>query len=399
VDYCLPDGNALRLIPKLKSIDPSIPVIVLTGYGSIDLAVKAVRLGADHFLTKPTELETLSLVIQRSLENQRNRQKQLAENSRMRRDAMDPFLGKSTAIRKLSEWTKKVAFTDSPVLIQGETGTGKGVLARWLHYHGPRAPEPFVDLNCSSFSRDLVESELFGYQCGAFTGAVHSKSGLLEIAHKGTVFLDEIGDLDLQIQPKLLKVLEDKQFRRLGDVCERRVDIHLLAATHQSVVQLVQEKRFRDDLYFRISAIPLTVPPLRERVEDIPTIAECLLDRLAVDLGGDAIQLTPGAMRAFLSYSWPGNIRELRNILERALLLSGSRVLGENDLHFDPHVDLAVRGNGIKTLEEMKRQHIEEVLSLQGWHITTAAQKLGIPRSSLYQQIKHYGIHRAGRLP
>jgi DNA-binding NtrC family response regulator len=399
LDYCLPDGNALDLIPRLKAIDATIPLIILTGYGSIDLAVEAVKLGAEHFLTKPIELSTLSLMLQRSIENQRNRQKQLAEKSRLQRRTFDLFLGTSFAIAKLAETAKKVLSSDSPILIQGETGTGKGVLARWLHQSGPRASCPFVDLNCGALSRDLLETELFGHERGAFTGAVQTKPGLLEIAHKGTVFLDEIGDVDLQVQPKLLKVLEEKQFRRLGDVRDRRVDIRLIAATHHDMARRVRDKLFRSDLYFRVSTIPLITPPLRERVEDIPVLTTSILGYLAIDLNTSAFDVSPGAMRMLQSYSWPGNIRELRNVLERAVLLNGSHALSERDLHFDVEMDSASpRSREVKTLEDVERQYIEEVLFLEGGRVEPAARKLGIPRSSLYHKIKQYGISRPGAM-
>jgi len=395
LDYCLPDGNALDLIPRLKAVDPTIPVIILTGHGSIDLAVEAVKLGAEHFLTKPIELATLSLMLQRSIENQRNRQTQLAEKSRQQRRTFDLFLGASDAITRLAETARKVLSSDSPILIQGETGTGKGVLAHWLHQNGPRASSPFVDLNCGALSRDLLETELFGHERGAFTGAVQTKIGLLEIAHKGTVFLDEIGDVDLQVQPKLLKVLEEKQFRRLGDVRDRRVDIRLIAATHQDMARRVREKLFRSDLYFRISAIPLTTPPLRERIEDIPSLVASILGHLVTDLAINPIEASPGAMRMLQTYTWPGNIRELRNVLERAVLLNGGRTLTERDLHFDVDVEAGNLENGnIKTLETMEREYIEQVLYLEGGRVEPAARKLGIPRSSLYHKIKQYGISR-----
>jgi DNA-binding NtrC family response regulator len=397
LDYDLPDGNAIGLLPRLKSLDPTAPIIILTGHGSIDLAVDTVKLGAEHFLTKPANLSALALLIQRSLENQRNQQKQMAEKVRHARGSMNPFLGTSAAILKLAELSSRIAAADSPVLIQGETGTGKGVLARWMHDNGRRSAEPFVDLNCGGLSRDLLETELFGHEKGAFTGAVQSKSGLLEIAHKGTVFLDEIGDVDLNVQPKLLKVLEDKVFRRLGDVRDRRVDIRLIAATHQDLAKLVKQKNFRADLYFRISTIPLTTPPLRERVEDIPLLTEDILDRLALDLGTGRVEITSDAVRSLQSYKWPGNIRELRNVLERAVLLSGSRVLNEKDLHFDvPELEPFAESEGVRTLEEMEKHYIEEVLLLEGGRVEAAAKRLGIPRSSLYHKIKQYGISRPG---
>ena len=395
LDYSLPDGNALDLMSQLRSLEPSLPVIILTGHGSIDLAVQAVKQGADHFLTKPADLPTVSVLVQRLIENQRTRQKQIAERARSGRNQLDPFIGTSSAIRKLAKVANRVVNTDSSVLILGETGTGKGVLARWLHEHSSRSAEAFVDLNCGGFTRDLLETELFGHEKGAFTGAVQAKVGLLEIAHKGTVFLDEIGDVDLQVQPKLLKVLEDKQFRRLGDVRDRRVDIRLIAATHHDMARLIRGKTFRSDLYFRISTIPLTTPPLRDRAEDIEVLSRHILDRLALDLNLGRPELAPSASSTLKSYPWPGNIRELRNVLERALLLSGNRVLTESDLNFDSS-DFEASADFSRTLEQVERQYIEEVLLREGGKVEATAKRLGIPRSSLYQKIKDFGITRPG---
>src|SRR5579864_6736411 len=386
-DYSLPDGNALDLMSRVRSVDPTLPVIILTGHGSIDLAVQALKRGASEFLTKPADLPTLSTLVRRLVDNHPNRQKQIAERVRLGRDQRDPFLGTSRAIRRLSDLSHRVASTDSSVLILGETGTGKGVLARWFHDHSPRAGEAFVDLNCGGFTRDLLETELFGHEKGAFTGAVQAKSGLLEIAHKGTVFLDEIGDVDTQVQPKLLKVLEDKQFRRLGDVRDRRVDIRLIAATHHDIAGLMRGKSFRSDLYFRISTIPLTMPPLRERVDDIAFLANYFLERLAVDLGASETELSPRAIASLQSYPWPGNIRELRNVLERAILLSGNRALTERDLNFDTTPEIEQRQTGFgRTLDQVEREYIEEVLLRERWRVEAAAKRLGIPRSSLYQK-------------
>jgi DNA-binding NtrC family response regulator len=390
-DYMMTDGTALDLLPRLKEINPDTPLLILTAHGSIDLAVRAIKEGAEQFLTKPLELPALAMILQRLLENQRNRHKQLASKSRQVRRAIDPFIGESPKIRALAEQARKVLATESPLLILGETGSGKGVLARWLHENSPRAEEAFVDLNCAGLTRELLETELFGHEKGAFTSATASKQGLFEVAHRGTIFLDEIGDVDLQIQPKLLKVLEDKRFRRLGDVRDRQVDVRLIAATHQDLGQLVREKRFRDDLYFRVSTIPLAFPPLRERVEDIPTVAQYLLEKVAADLGRGEIKLEPESIKALQNYSWPGNIRELRNVIERAVLLSGQRTIGIKDLHFDgnsahrtPYLDTNL------TLSELERQHIERVLQEEQGRVEKAAVRLGIPRSSLYQKLKKY---------
>ncbi|MBA3356837.1 MAG: sigma 54-interacting transcriptional regulator [Pyrinomonadaceae bacterium] len=257
IDYYLTDGSALELLPRLRAIDSTVPLIILTGQGSIELAVQMIKEGAAQFLVKPIDLPGLLVILKQVLENQRNRQKRLAGKSRASRRVVDPFLGTSALIQQLKEQAIRVAASDSPVLIQGETGTGKGVLSFWLYANGPRAEEAFIDLNCAVLSREFLETELFGHEKGAFTGAVTSKQGLLEMAHRGTVFLDEIGDMDVQIQPKLLKVIEDKHFRRLGDVRDRTVDIRLIAATHRDLSALARDSKFRADLYFRISTIPL----------------------------------------------------------------------------------------------------------------------------------------------
>ncbi|HKE60098.1 MAG TPA: sigma-54 dependent transcriptional regulator [Pyrinomonadaceae bacterium] len=392
-DYMLPDGTALDLIPRLKEIDSNIPLLVLTAHGSIDLAVRAIKEGAEQFLTKPLELPALQVILQRLLERQRNHHKQLASKSRQVRQAIDPFIGTSPAIRSLAEQAKRILASESPVLILGETGTGKGVLARWLHENSPRADEAFVDLNCAGLSRELLETELFGHEKGAFTSATASKQGLFEVAHRGSIFLDEVGDVDLQIQPKLLKVLEEKRFRRVGDVRDRQVDVRLIAATHQDIGSLVREKKFRDDLYFRISTIPLSFPALRERVEDIPTMAQYLLHKLSSDLGRPDIQLDEGSVKALQAYSWPGNVRELRNVIERAVLLSDQKRIGLKDLHFDGQANLgAPFFDSRLTLIELEKQHIERVLQEEQGRVEKAAKRLGIPRSSLYQKIKKHQI-------
>jgi DNA-binding NtrC family response regulator len=392
-DYMLPDGTALDLLPRLKEIDSGIPLLVLTAHGSIDLAVRAIKEGAEQFLTKPLELPTLLVILQRLLQKQRNHHKQLASKSRQVRQAIDPFIGTSAAIRALKEQARKILSTESPVLILGETGTGKGVLARWLHDNSPRAEEAFVDLNCAGLSRELLETELFGHEKGAFTSATASKQGLFEVAHRGTIFLDEVGDVDLQIQPKLLKVLEEKRFRRVGDVRDRQVDVRLIAATHQDMGQLVREKRFRDDLYFRISTIPLSFPALRERIEDIPTMAQYLLDKVSADLGRGELHLDENCIQALKAYSWPGNIRELRNVIERAVLLSDQKTITINDLQFDGHTQVGSPFLDSRlTLLELEKQHIERVLQEERGRVEKAAKRLGIPRSSLYQKIKKHQI-------
>jgi DNA-binding NtrC family response regulator len=355
--------------------------------------VKAVKEGAEQFFTKPVELPALLLVVQRLLETRRMRQVTEAGRSRRAREAVDPFHGDSPPMRRLAEQARRVAPATTPVLIMGETGSGKGVLARWLHDNGPRAEEAFVDLNCAGLSRELLESELFGHQKGAFTGAIAAKPGLLETAHRGTMFLDEIGDVEGQIQGKLLKVLEDMRFRRVGEVHDRRVDVRLVAATHRDLGRLVAEEKFREDLYYRIRGIPLVVPPLRERGADVVLLARQLVDRIGADIGRPGVKLTAGAEKALLAHTWPGNVRELRNVLEHGVLLASRSTLEAEDLR----EGLAggapdVRSARPRTLEEAERHHIEQMLRSHACAVPRTAHVLGISRSSLYEKIKKHGI-------
>jgi transcriptional regulator with PAS, ATPase and Fis domain len=316
-----------------------------------------------------------------------------ANESRLSREFLNAFLGRGPAITQLARLAENALRTDVPVLIQGETGSGKGTLAMWLHGHSTRAREACVDLNCAGLSRELLESELFGHEKGAFTGAVNAKLGLLEIAHRGTVFLDEIGDADLMVQAKLLKVLEERRFRRLGDVRDRQVDIRLIAATHHDLRVLIKQKRFRDDLYFRISTINLQMPPLRERTEDIPVLAESMLHKIAVNLKHSAIELTPEALAALQGYSWPGNIRELRNVLERAALLTTDGKITSKHLYFEfaSEASLPVQDTKL-SLSDVERIYIQKVIQDENGSVERAAERLGVPRSSLYKRIKAAGI-------
>jgi DNA-binding NtrC family response regulator len=391
VDYLLPDGDGVQLIETLHRIDQRVPLIMLTCKDSVDLAVQAVKAGAEHFVVKPFDSSVMMVVVQRALESYRDRRRRVALSAREARHELDPFVGESPAIRALSKQASRVLETQSPVLIEGETGTGKSVLATWLHQHGPRAQEALVDINGAGLSRDLLEAELFGHERGAFTGAATSKLGLLEVAHRGTVFLDEIGEIAMDLQPRLLKVLEEKQFRRIGDVRSRSVDIRLIAATNRDLGQMVREGRFRADLYFRINTIHLVIPPLRERRDDIPHIARHLLDQMSA---AAPIELTARAIEALCEYAWPGNVRELRNVLERALLLAGGATqLDRPDLAFEPSPDRYspdLFGDEVLTLAEMERRYIDQVLRRAAGSVDRAAAWLGIARSTLYQKLRRY---------
>ena len=393
LDYSLPDGNGLELLQRLRALDPTVPVLILTAHGTIDLAVRAIKEGAEQFLTKPIDLGALLVVVERALDRQRNEKVHQADRSRHIRDSPDPFLGESPAIRRLEQEARRVLISGSPILIQGETGSGKGVLARWLHENGPRAAQAFVDLNCAGLSREFLDSELFGHEKGAFTGATASKPGLLETAHRGTLFLDEIGDMELGVQPKLLKVLEEQKFRRLGSVRDQQVDVRLIAASHHDLSRRAQDRLFREDLYFRISALRLVVPPLRERRGDIARIASSLLHRTGTDLDRVGAELAPDAVAALEAHDWPGNVRELRNVLERALLRSEAGILRAGDLAEDLRPARQRRTTRTTlTLDEAEKLHIQEVLDKHGRSVAEAAVSLGISRSALYQKLKRHQI-------
>ena len=394
-DYELGDGTAFDLLAWLKQRDIGIPLIVLTAHASIDLAVDAVKHGAEHFVPKPVDLGFLTTVLRRTLERLRSLQKDLANNLERARYERDPFLGKSASILELRKAARRMSETKNTLLIQGETGTGKGVLARWLHKTGPRSSEAFVELNCAGLSSTLLESELFGHQKGAFTGAVMNKIGFLEAANHGILFLDEIGDMDLQVQPKILKVVEDKRFYRLGDVHERMVDVQIIGATHRNLKKQVGENEFRSDLFFRISTLTLNIPPLRERLEDLPIITDKLLEQFSWEMKRGPLRISDNARLELRQYSWPGNIRELRNVLERAALLSDDRVIDKTGLEFEFSERQALASDvGMKnlTLKEMEKRHIAQALELEGGRVTRTAKLLGVPRSSLYAKMREHGL-------
>ena len=396
IDFHLPDGDALQFLSTVKNMTAPMCSVVLTGQGTIDLAVRAIKEGAEQFITKPVQLSVLGTCVRACLENQQNKRKQLAGARNIKRYEKDPFLGSSAVIARLSHESHKILQAERPILIQGETGTGKGVLAQWIHRNGPRSQEALVDVNCAGLSKDLLESELFGHEKGAFTGATNSKPGLVEVAHRGILFLDEIGEMDITVQPKLLKVLEDKRFRRLGDVRERSTDIQIIAATNRDLLQAAGDGKFREDLYYRISTFRLSIPPLRERVEDIPILADSLLRTLASDLAREQQELSKAAEAVLKAYPWPGNIRELRNVLERVALICESRVVEPQDLCLPsaPPVASAAPSavNRDLTLDELERQRIIQVLKEEKNNVAQATLRLGIPRSTLYQKIKALGI-------
>jgi len=392
VDHRLPDGDGLEVLRNLKQLAPGVPALMLTGHGSIELAVAAVKEGAHQFLTKPVKLDVLVLMVERLLDAERALRASRGTRRAQSQSDLDPFVGDSEVIVRLREQAMRVAQTRVPVLIEGETGSGKGVLARWLHAHGARSEESFVELNCAGLSKELLESELFGHEKGAFTSAASAKPGLLEIAHRGTVFLDEIGDMSLEVQPRLLKVIEEQRFRRLGGVRERRVDVRLIAATHHDLAARAQEGGFRLDLLYRINAIRLVVPLLRDRGRDLVDLARTLIERLGRELDRPKVSLSADAESALLNHDWPGNVRELRNVLERALLFATSSTLQAGDLDLARSTADRSSPSAAPTLKESIRKTIEEALAAQEYDVARAAAQLDVSRSALYKMVRRHEI-------
>ncbi|HEX7665351.1 MAG TPA: sigma-54 dependent transcriptional regulator [Polyangiaceae bacterium] len=387
-DLRLPDGDALDFLPRLREIDPTVPVFIVTGYGTVDLAVRAIKEGAEDFLMKPVDARALGTFVKRAVAK-RNEQR----SERRLRAAGGAFVPRSAAMQAIETQIEKLRDADCAVLLLGETGTGKSVLARRIHAVGARSQAPFVDINCAGLTKEFVETELFGHERGAFTGAHAAKAGLLDAANGGTLFLDEIGDIDMQVQPKLLKVLEEKRFRRMGDVRERSVDVRLVAATHHDLLAAIGRKQFRVDLYYRISTVSITMPSLRDRGEDLIPLAYHML----AELGAPEVELALDAKQALHDHPWPGNLRELKNVLERALLLRSGDSVKAPDVRFDTPSGKHLRATpsedaGARTLSEVERMHIERALMAEQGRVEAAAKRLGMPRSTLYQRIKDYGI-------
>ena len=391
-DYQLRDGTAFDLLAWLKARDLRIPLIVLTGQARIDLAVEAIKHGAEQFVPKPVDIELLTTMLRRSLENFRNLQKSVSNRLERARYDRDPFIGTSAAIVALKKAAQRVAEASGTVLIQGDTGTGKGVLARALHRMGPRANEPFVDLNCAGLSRELLESELFGHQKGAFTGAVANKMGFLEAAHHGTLFLDEIGDMDLDIQAKILKVVEEKRFYRLGDVVERKADVQIIVATHRDLKRLADEGKFRTDLYFRINTLRLRIPPLRERPGDAILLARFFLSRFNRELNRSLRGFTEAAVAAIGAHSWPGNVRELENRVKRAVVMADGRLIDAPDLELvSPQgeaPDFDLRGARLRA----EREVLQRALSHSNNRLSATAKLMGVSRPTLYGLLESHDL-------
>ncbi len=405
-DMRLPGMNGVELLRRIREFDPSIPVVIMTAYGTIEGAVEAVKLGAFDYLKKPVDLEELQLLADRAREHS---QLQLELSYHRRRAASDlPFgavLGESPAMRAVLEQARQIATLDEtpPVLVIGETGTGKGLVARTIHAGSSRASKPFIEVNCTALPATLMEAELFGHERGAFTDAKESRMGLFEAAEGGFLFLDEVGDVELSLQGKLLKAVEERTVRRVGGIRDRKIDVRILAASNRDLERESHRERFRRDLYFRLAVILLRLPPLRERGEDVLTLAQHFLRRFSAKYGKQVERLDPRALDRLLSYPWPGNVRELSHVIERAVLWSKGPLLDVEHLALEVPPDQAEPGSdtaaGLPTkrpagmeLEQWERSLIEQALRESDGNQTRAAQRLGISRDTLRYRLKKYGI-------
>jgi DNA-binding NtrC family response regulator len=408
-DLRLPEGDGFGVLRASKEIDADVPVIVMTAYGSIEDAVTAMKEGALDFLAKPVDPDHLLLLVNRALEQRRlvNENLLMKEELAVRRGAPQ-LVGDDVSLRKVFSALQRAAATDATVLIEGESGTGKELFARSLHALSPRAEAPFVAINCAAIPETLLETELFGHEKGAFTGAVARKPGKFEMAHRGTLFLDEIGDLPLTLQAKILRALEERRFERVGGTVLVTVDVRLVAATNRGLRAAVAARRFREDLFFRLSVFPITVPPLRERGGDIPLLARYFIDRFCRDLKKKPLAISAGAVESLQAYRWPGNVRELQNCIERAVILA------EGDTILPRHLNLSFVADVVpveppsawsqfdlsgslsevtkRATAEVERLKIREVLKEAEGNKGRAAELLQISYKNLVAKLKEHGI-------
>jgi DNA-binding NtrC family response regulator len=392
IDVKMPEMDGLTLLKKIKETDADISIVMMTAHGAIQDAVEAMKLGAYDYLLKPFDLEEFSLTIEKLVQMLTLAMENLILKERVANiTRFEKLVGQSPAMVKLFEAIVDVAQTDATVLITGETGTGKELVARAIHTQSPRCYAPFIAINCGAFTEQLLESELFGHEKGAFTDAQYTKKGRLEMANAGTLFLDEVGDISMKMQIDLLRVLETREFSRVGGTATLRSDFRVIAATNQDLQEAIHLKTFRRDLFYRLNVIHLQVPPLRERQEDIPLLARHFLWRYATETNKKIDSIQPEAMEAMRRYSWPGNVRELENAIERAVVMGKSRQIRLIDLPLAIPLEGAAEMEKL-SLEEVERQHIARVLATGGGNLSNAAKILRINRSTLYQKIKKYGL-------
>jgi two-component system, NtrC family, response regulator AtoC len=400
-DFKLPNQSGVELLKTIKGVLPRTEVAIMTGHGSIESAVDAMKLGAYDYIEKPFRVEKMRLLLQRMAEKVRL----VNENAFLRdkvntEENLDGIIGASAGMQDVLRMISRLKDTRTPVLISGESGTGKELVARAIHFRGPLAKSNFVAVDCGALVPTLMESELFGYEKGAFTGATKTKAGLFQAANGGTIFLDEIGDISLSVQTKLLRVIQEKKVTRIGSARERAVDVRIIAATHKELSLEVQSGNFREDLYYRLNVLEMRVPPLRERMEDIPELARHLVDKIALRLNYKGLSVGDDFLHSLQSYSWPGNIRELENVIERAIIRArGAGVLHadlldakiSNLLGDDKKVSTLVVAD-IRRLTQIEREAVSEALTSCRGNILKASAQLGIGRNTLYRKIRKYNL-------
>jgi two-component system, NtrC family, response regulator AtoC len=404
LDFNLPGLDGLQALARIEAFDAAVRTVMITGHGNVELAVQAMKAGACDFLTKPVALSKLRLVLEKAFGDSR-RERTLAYYQKRDAENADAggLLGESPPMRALKNKVQQLLRAESSlrdgdapaVLVLGETGSGKEVVARALHFNGPRRGKPFVELNCAALPAQLLESELFGHERGAFTDARERKLGLVETAEGGTLFLDEIGDMDLALQAKLLKLLEEKTVRRVGSLREQKVDVRIIAATHRPLEALVAEQAFRADLYYRLRVVQFELPPLRARGDDIMLLAQHFLQQHAQRYGMPTPLLGEGAAQALVEHRWPGNVRELRNTLEQAVLLHRGQTIEAEHLllaKVERSPDSATAADDAATLPELERQALLQALERNGWNVTRAARALGISRDTLRYRIEKFNL-------
>ena len=395
-DVFLPDGNGVDLVSSVKKTAPNVEIILLTAHGNIPDGVQAIKNGAFDYITKGDDNNKIIPLVSRAVEKARmNVRLEKLEKKVGHTYSFDSVLGDSKALKDAVSLAQKVSGTDVPVLLTGETGTGKEVFAQAIHYNSKRAKQNFVAVNCSSFSKELLESEMFGHKAGSFTGALKDKKGLFEEANNGTIFLDEIGDLDLSCQVKLLRVLQDQTFEVLGDSRPRKVDVRVVSATNADLRKMVAERTFREDLFYRINLITVKLPALRERREDIPLLVRHFADKQCESNGLPKVEFTSEAMDYLSRLPYPGNIRELKNLVERTLLVSGKEILTADDFksQYQHPIEQKMTTNlqGM-TLEEIEKQTILQTLEKYNNNMSQVAVALGISRAALYRRLEKYNI-------
>jgi len=396
LDIVMPGTDGITLMKRLRQ-DPASPVIiVLTGRATVETAVDAMKHGAYDYLTKPYKLDELVIIINRAFEfGQLKKKNQLLQQELVRQETSSEIIAKSPRFRSILSLIRKIAPTDSTVLIQGESGTGKELIANTIWKNSKRNELPFIALNCAAFSENLIESELFGHEKGAFTNAYQAKHGIVEVADKGTLFLDEIAEMPLGLQANLLRFLDSGEFRRVGGNKTLAVDTRVIAATNKDLSSLISTGRFREDLYYRLNVINITLPPLRERKEDIPELSIFFLKKYSRKLSKSIAGFAPAVLDVLNGYDWPGNARELENIIERAVILCDSETIREEDISL-PVVHSGKDNPANPSLEDVEKDHILKVLHEADGNQSRASQMLGIDRKTLYLKLKKYGISTAG---